>query len=88
VKAGDFVLKDEDCSANRKGKRQYLGEEKNRDLLNCLDRHFEMRVAISRMKKGEHQEIETLLGEEAWLFSRFLRHERKTWVPRTASLAD
>jgi hypothetical protein len=46
VKASDFVLKDEDCSANRKGTRQYLNEEKTRDLINRLDRYFETRVNI------------------------------------------
>jgi CRISPR/Cas system-associated endonuclease Cas1 len=46
AKASDFVLKDDDCSANRKGKRQYLGEEKSKDLLNRLDKYFEKRIAI------------------------------------------
>jgi len=88
VKAGDFVLKDEDCSANRKGKRQYLGEEKSRDLLNRLDEFFEKRVAVSRIRRGKHQKIETLIVEEALLFAQYLRNEKETWVPRFIMLED
>jgi len=83
VKASDFVLKDEDCSANRKGKRQYLSEEKNKDLLNYLDKYFEKRVAVPRMRRGGYQEIETLINEEALLLAMYLRNERKEWRPRT-----
>jgi len=86
ARASDFILKDKDCSSNRKGKRQYLGEKKNRDLLNRLDKYFEKRVAIPRMRRGEHQEIETLIDEEALLLAKFLRNERKTWIPRVANL--
>ena len=86
VKASNFVLKDEDCSANRKGKRQYLGEEKNRDLLSHLEKYFEKRVAIPRMRRGECQEIETLISEEAMLLAKYLRNERQTWVPRIVSI--
>ena len=81
VKTDDFVLKEEN-STNRKGKRQYLSEAKNKDLLNRLNKYFEKRVAIPRMRRGEHQEIETLIGEEAFLFAQYLRNEKETWVPR------
>jgi CRISPR/Cas system-associated endonuclease Cas1 len=87
VEPSDFVLKDEDCSANRKGKRQYLNEAKSRDLLNHLNKYFEKQVAISRMRRGEHQEIETLINEEALLFASYLRDERPNWTPRIASLS-
>ena len=86
VRASDFVLKDEDCSSSRKGKRQYLGEEKNRDLLNHLDEYFEKRVAVPRMRRGEYQEIETLFGEEALLFAQYLRDEKAHWNPRQTKL--
>jgi len=86
VRVDDFVLKEEDCSANRKGKRQYLSETKNKDLLNRLDKYFEKTIAVPRIRRGEHQEIETLISEEASLFAQYLRNERQTWVPRIASL--
>jgi CRISPR-associated protein Cas1 len=86
VKAKDFVLKNEDYSTNRKGKREYLNKEKNRELVNGLNRHFETKVTIPRIKRGNRQEIETLIGEEAFLFAQYLRNERKEWIPRIAEL--
>lgn len=82
-----LFLKDEDCSVNRKGNRQYLSEAKNRDFLNRLNKYFEKKVAIARMRRGEHQEIETLVNEEALLFAQYLRNEKKSWVPRVGNLA-
>lgn len=86
VKANDFVLKTEDYSPNRKGKRQYLNETRNRDLINRLSRYFETKVTIPRIRRGEHQEIETLISEEALLFAKYLRGEKATWNPRTIKL--
>jgi len=79
-------LKAEDCSSNRKGKRQYPGEEKTRDLINRLNRYFETRVDIPQIKRGKKQEIETLINEEAMLFAKYLRNERQAWVPRIVSI--
>lgn len=87
VDSKDFVLKEEDYSTNRKGKRQYLNETKSKDLFNRLDKCFEKRVAIPRMRRGEHQEIETLISEEALLFARYLRDEKPTWRPRIVELS-
>jgi CRISPR-associated protein Cas1 len=86
VRASDFVLKTEDYSPNRKGKRQYLNEARNRDLTNRLSRYFETKVTIPRIRRGEHQEIETLIAEEALLFAQYLRSERTEWRPRIAIL--
>jgi hypothetical protein len=38
------------------------------------------------MRRGEHQEIGTLISEEALLFAKYLRNERHTWNPRVAGL--
>jgi len=35
---------------------------------------------------GEQQEIETLINEEALLFSKYLRDETQIWNPRIARL--
>jgi len=40
---------------------------------------------MPRMKHGR-KKIETLINEEAYLFAKYLRNERKTWKPRTVSL--
>ena len=86
VKASGFVLKTEDYFANRKGKRQHLNEEKTRDLINRLNRYFEMRVGIPRIRRGKSQQVETVIAEEAMLFAKYLRNERQAWVPRIVSL--
>jgi CRISPR/Cas system-associated endonuclease Cas1 len=87
VRASDFVLKTEDYSVNRKGKRQYLNERKTRDLISELNRYFETRVEIPRIRRGEHQEIETLINEEAFMFAKYLRGEKPTWIPRIVALS-
>lgn len=87
VDSGDFVLKEEDCSANRKGKRQYLNDKMQSEYLKRLNAHFLSKVKIPRIRKGEHQEIETLINEEALLFAGYLRGEKPTWVPRIVELS-
>jgi CRISPR-associated protein Cas1 len=87
VKASDFVLKTEDYSSSRKGKREYLSETKTRSLISELDRYFRAKVEIPRIRRGKKQEIETLIGEEALLFAKYLRGEKPTWHPRIADLS-
>jgi hypothetical protein len=38
--------------------------------------------------RGEKQELETLINEEALLFAKFLRNEREYWIPRVGALAQ
>jgi hypothetical protein len=40
-------------------------------------------VNVQRIKVGEWQTIDTLISEEALLFAKYLRNERKNWSPRT-----
>ena len=83
----DSVLKDEDFSSTRKGKRQYLNDKMQREYLKKLNAHFQSKIEIPRIRKGEHQEIETLINEEALLFARYLRDEEPTWTPRIVDLS-
>jgi hypothetical protein len=55
-------------------------------LIENLDLHFQSRVSIPRIRAGEHQEIDTLINEEAMLFAKYLRDERKEWNPRIVNL--
>lgn len=80
----DFITKNQDFSTSRKGKREYLDDSQTRNLVKGLNRHFQSKVRIPRIRMGDRQEIETLINEEALLFARYLRGERQTWVPRTA----
>jgi hypothetical protein len=41
-----------------------------------------MCLRMPRVRMGERQEIETLIIEEALLLARYLRNERKDWLPR------
>lgn len=82
LRKSDFVLKEEDCSSNRKGKRAYLRERENSDFIKKLNKHSTSIVEVPRTKVGDRQEIETLISEEAFLFAKYLRNERIDWIPR------
>jgi len=82
----DFVLKNEDFGFSRKGKREYLKEDKNRAFVKALGDYFESKVEVPRIRRGKKQKIETLINEEALMFARYLREEIPTWNPRTADL--
>jgi len=84
VKARDFVLKTEDCTSNKKAKRQYLNKAKTRNLFNEMDKYLKTKVRIPRLTHGDKQRIETLISEEASSFAMYLRNERKKWNPRIA----
>jgi hypothetical protein len=51
-----------------------------------LDSLFNSYVEIPRIRVGKRQELETLISEEALLFAKYLRNERKDWSPRTPAL--
>ena len=80
----DFVTKDESVSRNRKGKRQYLKDYLTRLMMEELDEYFLSRVEIPAMRYGIKQAIETLINEEVLLLAKFLRAEKKDWIPRIA----
>ncbi len=75
-------MKTEDLSRNKKGKRVYLNDVQTRDLMKQLDKFFESKVEVSRIKVGNKQTVETLINQEALLLAKFLRRERKEWKPR------
>jgi len=56
------------------------------EFIKRLDVYFESKVEIPRIKVGKRQEIETLISEEALLLAKYLRDEKKSWVPRIAIL--
>ena len=73
-------MKTESASHGKKGKREYLTDSKTKTLLDDLNRFFETRVEVKRIRNGEHQTLETLINEEALLFAKYLRGEAKLWV--------
>ena len=74
--AKDFVLKDEYYGSNRKGKREYLKEDKSRTFVKELNRYFTSTVEVPRVRRGRKQEFESLICEEALLFAKYLRNEQ------------
>jgi len=86
LKRSDFIVKSEVLSRKRQGKREYLNSVQTRDLTKRLYLLFECKVDVPRVRIGNRQTIETLISEESLLFAKFLRGERKKWVPRVAIL--
>jgi CRISPR-associated endonuclease Cas1 len=78
----DFIVKTEDMTRNKKGKRVYLNDVQTRGLMRELEKFFESIIEVPRMKVGKKQTIETLINEEALLLAKFLRNEQKTWITR------
>jgi hypothetical protein len=50
-----------------------------------LNKYFESKVEVPRMRVGKRQTIETLITEEALFFAKYLREERPMWMPRIMS---
>jgi hypothetical protein len=61
-----------------------LNKLETSEILRELNRFFENRVEVKRIRHGEHQTLETLINEEAQLFAKYLRGEAKLWIPRVA----
>ncbi len=79
----DFIIKSELMSRGKIGKREYLNDNETKDFMVKLDMLFNSYVEIPRIRVGKRQEFETLISEEALLFAKYLRHERKDWIPRS-----
>jgi CRISPR-associated protein Cas1 len=79
----DFVLKHESYSKKRKGKREYLNDSLTKELMKDFYAYLEGKVELPRIRHGTRQTLETLINEEALLLAKYLRDERKTWIPRT-----
>jgi len=82
LKSKDFIVKTEDSTRTKKGKRVYLNDVLTRNLMKKFNDFFESYVEIPRMRVGKKQTIDTLINEEALLFAKFLRNEQKTWIPK------
>jgi CRISPR-associated protein Cas1 len=84
LRAKDYIVKNEDMTRKKKGKRVYLNDSQTRDLMKQLNTYFGSNVEIPRLQVGKRQTIETLINEETSLLVKYLRNERKTWIPRIA----
>jgi hypothetical protein len=64
------------------GKKIHLCEFEADSLAEGLNGLFDRMVNVARIKHGERQTFDTLISEEALLFAKYLRQERKVWSPR------
>jgi len=79
----DFVLVTDFMMHLKMGKRIHLKEYETDCLAEDLNKLFDRMVNVERIKVGNRQTIDTLISEEALLFAKYLRQERKDWNPRT-----
>jgi hypothetical protein len=75
-------MKTESASHGKKGKREYLTDSETKTLINELNKFFETRVKVKRIRNGENQTLETLINKETLLFAKYLRGEIINWKPR------
>jgi len=47
---------------------------------------FDCMVDVERIKVRKRQTIDTLICEEALLFAKYLRKEKREWIPRILAL--
>ena len=77
LNSNDFIVKTESIGRKKQGKREYLSNQQTRNIMNRLNNFFESTVEIPRIKVGNKQTFETLMNEEALLFAKYLRNEKK-----------
>ena len=51
-------------------------------MMKELEEYFESKVDIPLIRYGNRQKLETLINEESLLLAKYIRNERKTWIPR------
>jgi CRISPR/Cas system-associated endonuclease Cas1 len=86
LKTKDFVMKYETLSRHKVGKREFLNDYDSKGLMTELNNYFETMIEIPRIKVGKRETVETLISEEALLFAKYLRNERKDWNTRIATV--
>ena len=78
----DFEVTIEEVSKGKTIKRVYLNELATDEICDSINQLFERQFDVPRFRVGQKQAFATLINEEAQLFAKYLRGERKTWIPR------
>jgi hypothetical protein len=68
------------------GKKIHSKEYETNSLAEDLNAFFDRVVDVERIKVGKRQTIDTLISEEALQSAKYLRNERKDWIPRIAKI--
>jgi len=82
LKHMDFIRKEVQTTRKRKGYREYLNDDKTRELMRELNDYFDTKIELPRIHSGKRQRIENLINEETLLIAKFLRNEKEKWTPR------
>ena len=82
----DFVLVTDFMMHLKIGKKIHLKEYETDRLAEDLNAFLGHMVNVERIKVGNKQTIDSLISEEALLFGKSLRHERKGWILRLVDL--
>ena len=82
----DFVIVTDFMMHLKMGKKIHLCEFEADNLAEGLNSLFDRRVDVARIKHGNSQTVDTLISEEALLFAKYLRNEKKDWIPRLVNL--
>ena len=53
-----------------------------RRMMKEIQEYFESMVELPLIRHSNRQRIEILINEEALLLVKYLRDEKKTWIPR------
>jgi hypothetical protein len=82
----DLVVVEDFMMRLRIGKRIHLCEFEADSLADDLNGFFNHEIEIPRIKQGNKQTLNSLINEEAFLLARFLRNEKREWIPRIPSI--
>ena len=82
----DFVVVTDFMMHLKMGKKIHLCEYETNDLADGLNSLFNKMVEIPRIKVGKKQTLDTLISEEALLFAKYLRNEKRFWNPRIPTI--
>ena len=81
-----FILVTDFMMHLKMGKKIHLKEYETDSLAEDLNAFFDSMVNVERIKVGNWLSIDTLISEEALLFAKDFRNEKKGWTPRIGIL--
>ena len=73
----DFIVKTENSTRKKQGKREYLNNQLTRGLMKKLDCFFKSIVEVPRIKVGKRQAVGTLIHGEACYFLNISETRKK-----------
>jgi CRISPR-associated protein Cas1 len=83
LEANDFKARVEVFNGKR-ASRIYMDKERTDEITDQIHEYFQKKVSLPRIRMGCHQEIESLINEEAILLALYLRNKSQGWMPRIA----